>query len=119
MRRHGIAPAPKRCQTYQWRDFIAAHMSVLSGIDFFTLEVLTWRGLATYYMLFLIQLETRRVTVTRLTRPSTPTGTANHPDMAIHQVRSRDVTSSSPYDGTRLDQIPFKPLIAAVDLSIS
>jgi putative transposase len=43
-------------------------MSVLSGIDFFTVEVLTWKGLATYYVLFLIQLETRRVTMAGLTR---------------------------------------------------
>jgi hypothetical protein len=41
LRRHGVAPAPRRTQTYLWRDFIAAHMSVLSGIDFFTVEVLT------------------------------------------------------------------------------
>ncbi len=48
LRRHAIAPAPKRSQTTTWKDFIAAHMAVLTGIDFFTVEVLTWRGLATY-----------------------------------------------------------------------
>jgi putative transposase len=37
-------------------DRIAVHCgTVLSGIDFFTVELLTWRGLATYYVLFLIQ----------------------------------------------------------------
>jgi len=30
-------------------------------MDFFTVQVLTWRGVATYYVLFLIELETRRV----------------------------------------------------------
>jgi putative transposase len=59
LKRHGIAPAPKRCQHTIWKDFIAAHMAVLSGTDFFTVEVLTWRGLATYYVLFFLQLETR------------------------------------------------------------
>src|SRR3954468_22763364 len=49
-RHYGIAPAPKRSQTTTWKQFIAAHMSVLAGIDFFTVEVLTWRGLATYYV---------------------------------------------------------------------
>ena len=29
LRRHGIAPAPKRSQTNSWRDFIAAHMDVM------------------------------------------------------------------------------------------
>jgi hypothetical protein len=35
-----------------WADFIRSHMAVLAGIDFFTVEVLTWRGLVTYYVLF-------------------------------------------------------------------
>ena len=55
LRRQGIAPAPKRCQTTTWKEFIRAHMAVLAGVDFFTVEVLTWRGLATYYVLFLHQ----------------------------------------------------------------
>jgi hypothetical protein len=67
LRRHGIAPAPKRSQTTTWKDFIAAHMTVLAGMDFFTAEVLTWRGLVTYYVLFVIQLETRRVTLAGVT----------------------------------------------------
>jgi hypothetical protein len=40
-----------------WKDFLAAHMSVLAGADFFTVEVLKWRGLMTYYVLFFIHLE--------------------------------------------------------------
>jgi putative transposase len=71
LRRHGISPAPKRSETTTWKDFIASHTAVLSGIDFFTVEVLTWRGLATYYVLFVIQLETRRVTLAGFTRHST------------------------------------------------
>ena len=61
LKRHGIAPAPQRKQTTRWRDFIRAHMDVLAGTDFFTVEVLTLKGLVTYYVLFFIQLETRRV----------------------------------------------------------
>src|SRR5688572_18212877 len=38
LRRHGIAPAPKRSQSTTWKDFIAAHMAVLARIDFFTLK---------------------------------------------------------------------------------
>ena len=48
LRRHGIAPAPKRSEITTWRDFLAAHMNVRAGCDFFTVEVLTWRGLVTY-----------------------------------------------------------------------
>lgn len=71
LRRHGIAPAPKRSQTTAWKDFIAAHMAVLAGIDLFTVEVLTWRGLATYYVLFVIHLESRRVTLAGITKHPT------------------------------------------------
>ncbi len=45
---HGILPAPERKRTTTWSDFIRAHMSVLAGTDFFTVEVLTLRGLVTY-----------------------------------------------------------------------
>ena len=69
--RHGIAPAPKRSQNTTWKDFIARHMNVLSGTDFFTVELLSWRGLTTYYVLFFIQLETRRITLSGITRHPT------------------------------------------------
>jgi hypothetical protein len=41
LRRHGIEPAPKRGQRTSWNEFIRAHMEVLAGMDFFTVEVLT------------------------------------------------------------------------------
>ena len=59
--RHGIAPAPKRSQVTSWKDFLAAHMNMLAGCDLFTVEVLSWRGLVTYYVLFFLHLESRRV----------------------------------------------------------
>ena len=71
LRRYGIPPAPKRSQNTTWKDFIASHMAVLAGTDFFTVEVLTWRGLATYYVLFFIHLESRRVSLAGLTRHPT------------------------------------------------
>jgi putative transposase len=72
LRRHGITPAPKRSQTTAWKDFIASHVAVITGMNFFTVEILTWRGLITYYILFAIQLETRRVMLAGVTRH--PTG---------------------------------------------
>ena len=42
-------------------------MDVLAGTDFFTVEVLTWRGLVTYYVLFFIHLESRRVSIAGIT----------------------------------------------------
>jgi hypothetical protein len=38
-------------------------MEMLAGMDFFTVEVLTWCGLATYYVLFLLHLESLRITI--------------------------------------------------------
>src|SRR5271154_1443189 len=71
LRRHGVPPAPKRKRTTSWKDFIRAHMDVLVGTDFFTVEVLTLKGLVTYYVLFFIQLESRRVCLAGIT---------SHPD---------------------------------------
>jgi hypothetical protein len=68
LRRHGIAPVPERSKTTTWRDFIRRHMDVLVGTDFFTtVDVLTWRGLVTYYVLFFIHLESRRVSIAGIT----------------------------------------------------
>ena len=61
LRRHHIAPAPERSRTTTWKEFIRSHMDVLAGADFFTVEVLTWRGLITYYILFFMEIGTRRV----------------------------------------------------------
>jgi hypothetical protein len=71
LRRYCITPAPKRRHQMSWADFIHSHMAVLAAIDFFTAEVLTWHGLATYYVLFFLHLETRRVTLAGITQHPT------------------------------------------------
>ena len=86
LRRHGIAPAPKRSQTTSWKDFIAAHMNILAGADFFTVEVLSWRGLVTYYVFFFIHLESRRVRVAGITR---------HPDQEWMEQIGRSATQET------------------------
>ena len=67
LRRHGIPPAPERERATTWKDFIRVHMGVLAGTDFFTVEVLTLRGLVTFYVLFFIHLESRKVEVAGIT----------------------------------------------------
>jgi hypothetical protein len=42
---------------------LRAHWSTIAGADFFTTAVWTARGLRTYYTLFVLDLETRRVQV--------------------------------------------------------
>src|SRR5262249_48959427 len=83
LRRHNIPPAPKRKQTIRWKDFIRVHLAVLAATDFFTVEVLTLRGLMTYYVLFFIHLESRTVYVAGITR---------HPDQEWMEQMARDVT---------------------------
>jgi homeodomain-containing protein len=65
--RHDVAPAPKRKRTTSWKDFIRTHLDVLTGTDFFTVEVVTLKGLITYYVLFFIHLESRKVCLAGMT----------------------------------------------------
>ena len=83
LRRRGIAPAPQRKRTTTWNEFIRSHRAVLAGTDFFTVEVLTLRGLVTFYVLFFIHLESRRVEVAGIT---------SHPNEAWMMQVARNVT---------------------------
>jgi hypothetical protein len=83
LRRNDIAPAPKREKTTTWKEFIRSHMNVLAGTDFFTVEVLTWRGLVTYYVLFFIEIGCRRIGLGGITR---------HPDREWMQQVARNAT---------------------------
>ena len=65
--RHGLPPAPERRRTTTWAAFIRTHVALVAGTDFFTAEVLTLRGLVTYYVLFFIHLESRRVDIAGIT----------------------------------------------------
>ena len=44
-----------------WAQFLKLHWEVLAATDFFTVEVATWHGLVTYYVLVVMELATRRV----------------------------------------------------------
>jgi transposase InsO family protein len=83
LRRNGIPPAPERKRSTTWKNFIRAHMAVLAGTDFFTVEVLTLRGLVTYYVLFFIHLESRKVEVA---------GYTPHPNERWMKQIARNVT---------------------------
>ena len=83
LRRNNIAPAPERSRTTTWKAFIRSHMEVLAAADFFTVEVLTWRGLVTYYVLFFIEIGTRRVALGGITR---------HPDAGLMEQVARNGT---------------------------
>lgn len=81
--RYDIPPAPKRKQTTSWKDFIRAHLDVLAGTDFFTVEVFTLKGLVTYYVLFFIHLQSRKGCLAGMTP---------HPDEAWMQQTARNAS---------------------------
>jgi putative transposase len=83
LQRHGLLPAPERKRTTTWATFIRIHLALLAGTDFFTAEVLTLRGLVTYYVLFFMHLESRRVDIAGITV---------HPDERWMQQIARNVT---------------------------
>jgi putative transposase len=61
LKEHGIEPAPERKRQTTWKTFLEAHWGVLAAIDFTTIEVWTKTGLATFYMLFVMEIATRRI----------------------------------------------------------
>jgi len=67
LQRHGLGPAPERKRNTTWAAFIRRHKDVLWATDFFTTEVWTATGLTTVYVLFFLQLQTRKVILGGLT----------------------------------------------------
>jgi hypothetical protein len=61
LRTHGILPMPERPSS--WQTFLQAHWGEIAGADFFTTEVWTWRGLVTFYTVFVVELASRRVQI--------------------------------------------------------
>ena len=64
---HLIEPAPVRGRRISWSMFLKLHWRGLAASDFFSVEVWSWSGLATYYVLFVLELSTRRVSICGMT----------------------------------------------------
>jgi putative transposase len=67
LKEHGMDPATKRRRRTSWSTFIKAHWPNVAALDFTTVEVWTKGGLMTYYVLFVMDLATRRVTCAGIT----------------------------------------------------
>ncbi len=61
LKAHGIEPAPDRKRTGSWETLLKSHWDVTAAIDFTAVEVWTKSGLVTFYLLFVMELKTRRV----------------------------------------------------------
>ena len=72
-----------------WAQFLKLHWEVLAATDFFTVEVATWHGLVTYYVLLVVmELATRRVQIAGITP---------YPTAAFMQQCARQLTD--PFEG--------------------
>jgi transposase InsO family protein len=92
LHRHYLEPAPKRRKAgMSWPQFLKIHWDVLAAADFFTVEVATWHGLVTYYLLVVMELSTRRVHIAGITP---------HPTDAFMTRCARQLTD--PLDGCLL-----------------
>ena len=79
----GVPPVPDRPTS--WQTFLRAHWGAIAGADFFTTEVWTWRGLVTFYTVFVIDLASRRVHIV---------GSTPHPDERSMRQVTRTLTAA-------------------------
>lgn len=81
LKENGIKPAPDRPSS--WRSFLKAHWGQVAAMDFLTTEVWTPLGLTTFYVLFVIDLKTRRAEIAGIT---------TNPDDAFMAQVARNLT---------------------------
>jgi putative transposase len=68
LRESGLEPAPARGRRMPWSTFLKAHLGSIAAADFFTVEVLTLGGLVRFFLLFVIDIETRCVQIAGIVR---------------------------------------------------
>lgn len=67
LKENGIDPANRRKSSRQWSTFLKAHWESLVATDFFSVEVCTLQGFVTHYVLFFLEISTRRVHIAGIT----------------------------------------------------
>jgi putative transposase len=119
LKRHGIAPAPRR-ERPSWREFLALQAAGILACDFFTVETVR---LKTLYVLFFIELSTRRVYLAGVSaHPRSAWVTQQARNLVIEDrlaetrflIRDRDAKFSGPFDevfrceGVRVIRTPIR-----------
>ena len=119
LKRHGLTPAPRR-EGPTWKQFLACQASGILACDFFTVETIRLR---TLYVLFFIELSTRKVHLAGVTaHPRSAWVTQQARNLAIggrlgdfrFLLRDRDAKYSGPFDevlrgeGLRIVRTPVR-----------
>jgi len=117
--RHGLDPAPRRTGP-SWTEFLRSQAAGILATDFFTVETIR---LKTIFVLFFIELRTRRVHVVGITaHPDSAWVTQQARNLAIDErlrdvrflLRDRDAKFSGPFDeelrteGVRVIRTPIR-----------
>ena len=63
LREAGVPPAPERRKGMPWKLFLSVHWDAIAAADFFSVEVLTLKGITRYVVFVVMELKTRRVEV--------------------------------------------------------
>jgi putative transposase len=120
LKRHHIPPAPQRGRVGgNWRTFLNHYKGQLLACDFFTVETL-W--LKTLYVLFFIELETRRVYLAGCTSEPTSAWVARQLTWALQDspppkrflIHNRDTKFASAFDavfeaeGLKIIRTPYQ-----------
>lgn len=123
LRRHGLGTAPERKRQTTWAEFIRRHKEVLWATDFFATEVWSASGLVTIYVLFFIQLQTRKVVLGGMTHSPNEawvkqigrnvTGVTGQLTNAGYLIHDRDVKYTEGFDrilqGAGIEPIKLPP----------
>ena len=117
--RHGMNPAPRRAGP-TWAEFLRSQAAGILATDFFTVETIS---LKTLYVLFFIELSSRRVHLAGVTaNPDSAWVTQQARNLAIEErlsgvrflLRDRDAKYSGPFDavlraeGVRIIRTPIR-----------
>ena len=118
VRRSGLGPAPRRAGP-SWSEFLRAQAEGIIACDFFTVETIR---LKTLYVLFFIELSTRRVLAGVTPHPDSGWVTQQARNLAIEErstgakflIRDRDAKFTRSFDevfrteGTRVIRTPIR-----------
>lgn len=126
LRRHGLQPAPRR-DGPSWREFLAQQAAGIVAVDFFCVDTVWLKRL---YVLFFIELSTRRVHLAGVTaHPGSAWVTQQARNLVLEDrlagtrflIRDRDAKYSGPFDevfrseGVRIIRSPIRsPMANAV-----